>query len=71
MFRQHSIHHLRGGVSQARRRKSNVKPSSQCSARRCVALRYVAVTFGCDALRMLVHNDCVSMREMRRSYNYI
>ena len=28
-----------------------LKPSSHCSARCCVALRYVAVTFGCVAMR--------------------
>ena len=37
-----------------------------CKVLRCIALRCGYFWLRCDALRMIVHNACVSMREMRR-----
>ena len=49
-----------------------LKPSSQCSARCCVALRYVAVTFGCVAMRCRCSFTMLASRCVKcvGSYNY-
>ena len=60
--------HYRGRGSEAQRTSYAAKAQFTLlrKALRCVALRCGYFWLRCDALRMLVHNACVSMREMRR-----